>query len=144
MGVDYKVQPNGSIDRLKTRLVVKRYTYGIYYLEIFSPIVKITSVSFLISLATTYNWLLHQLDVKNTFLHGDLEEEIYMEQFPRFVVQGENSQLVCRLKKFLYELKQFPRTWFGRFSSIVMEFGLIRYEINHLYFIDIVILVKFY
>ncbi|XP_071915997.1 uncharacterized protein [Coffea arabica] len=128
-----KVQPNGSIDRLKARLVARGFTqvYGVDYLETFSPVAKITSVRLLISLAATYNWPLHQLDVKNAFLHGDLEEEVYMEQPPGFVVQGENSQLVCCLKKSLYGLKQSPRAWFGRFSSVVMEFGLTRCGVDH-------------
>ena len=75
------MQSNGSIDRLKIRLVVKGFTqvYGTDYLDTFSHVAKITSVCFLIFLAATYNWLLHQLIVKNAFLHGDLKEEIYMK-----------------------------------------------------------------
>jgi len=59
------------------------------------------------------------VDVKNVFLNGDLQEEIYMEQPPGFVAQGESSGLVCRLRKFLYGLKQSPRAWFGKFSNVV-------------------------
>ncbi|RVW81338.1 Retrovirus-related Pol polyprotein from transposon TNT 1-94 [Vitis vinifera] len=66
-----------------------------------------------------------QLDIKNVFLHGDLPEEVYMEQPPGFVAQGE-SGLVCRLRHSLYGLKQSPRAWFSRFSSIVQEFGMLR------------------
>ncbi|RVW97006.1 Retrovirus-related Pol polyprotein from transposon RE2 [Vitis vinifera] len=66
-----------------------------------------------------------QLDIKNVFLHGDLAEEVYMEQPPGFVAQGE-SGLVCRLCRSLYGLKQSPRAWFGRFSSVVQEFGMLR------------------
>ncbi|RVW17843.1 Retrovirus-related Pol polyprotein from transposon RE2 [Vitis vinifera] len=65
-----------------------------------------------------------QLDIKNVFLHGDLAEEVYMEQPPGFVAQGE-SGLVCRLRRSLYGLKQSPRAWFGRFSSVVQEFGML-------------------
>jgi hypothetical protein len=83
-----------------------------------------------ISLAATYNWPLHQLDVKNAFLHGDLLEEVYLEQPPGFVAQGECSK-VCKLQKSLYGLKQSPRAWFGRFSSVVTKFGLRRCSYDH-------------
>ena len=55
------------------------------YFETFSPVAKMTFVRLFISLAATYNWNLHQLDIKNVFLHGDLQEEVYMEQPLGFV-----------------------------------------------------------
>ena len=67
---------------------------------------------------------LFQLDIKNVFRHGDLAKEIYMEQPPGFVAQGE-SGLVCKLRRSLYGLKQSPQAWFSRFSSMVQEFGMI-------------------
>ncbi|RDX95889.1 hypothetical protein CR513_21514, partial [Mucuna pruriens] len=76
------------------------------------------------------NWPLHQLDIKNAFLHGDLDEEIYMEQPPSFVAQGESS-LVCKLRRSLYELKQSPRAWFGKFSQVVQNFKMTRSETDH-------------
>ncbi|RVX04676.1 Pentatricopeptide repeat-containing protein, chloroplastic [Vitis vinifera] len=71
-----------------------------------------------------------QLDIKNAFLHGDLAEEVYMEQPLGFVAQGE-SGLVCRLRRSLYGLKQSPRAWFDRFSSVVQEFGMLRSTADH-------------
>ncbi|RVW43683.1 Retrovirus-related Pol polyprotein from transposon RE2 [Vitis vinifera] len=71
-----------------------------------------------------------QLDIKNVFLHGDLAEEVYMEQPPGFVAQGE-SGLVCRLRRSLYGLKQSPRAWFDRFSFVVQEFGMFRCTADH-------------
>ena len=69
-----KVNPDGFIARLKARLVAKGYaqTYGVDYFDTFSPIAKMTSVQFFISLAVTYNWDPHKFDIKNSFLHGDL------------------------------------------------------------------------
>ncbi|RVW37765.1 Retrovirus-related Pol polyprotein from transposon RE1 [Vitis vinifera] len=82
-------------------------------------------VRLLLSMAAMCSWPLYQLDIKNVFLHGDLAEEVYMEQPPGFVAQGE-SGLVCRLCRSLYGLKQSPRAWFSRFSSVVQEFGMLR------------------
>ena len=76
------------------------------------------------------HWPLYQLNIKNTFLHGELLEEVYMEQPSGFVAQGE-SGLVCKLHRSLYGLKQSPRAWFGRFSSVVQEFGMLGSEADH-------------
>ena len=120
-----KVNPDGSIARLKARLVAKGYahTYGVDYSDTFFPVAKITSVRLFISLVVTHNWDLHQLDIKKVFLHGDLQEEVYMEQPPGFVAQGKIGK-VCCLRKSLYGLKQSPRTWFGKFNQVVEKFGL--------------------
>ncbi|RVW69943.1 Retrovirus-related Pol polyprotein from transposon TNT 1-94 [Vitis vinifera] len=127
-----KVGPDGQVDRLKARLVAKGYTqvYGSNYGDTFSPVVKIASVRLLLSMAAMCSWPLYQLDIKNVFLHGDLAEEVYMEQPPGFVAQGE-SGLVCRLRRSLYGLKQSPRAWFSRFSSVVQEFGMFRSTADH-------------
>ena len=76
-----KVNPNGSIAWLKTRLFAKWYgqIYGVDYPDTFSFVAKMTSVWLFISMAATYNWDLHQLDIKNVILHGDFQEEVYME-----------------------------------------------------------------
>ena len=112
-----KFNPDGSVARLKARLVAKGYaqTHGVDYFDIVSPVAKLTYVRLFISLATSNNWDLHQLDIKNVFLHGDLQEEVYIEQPPGFVAQGEIGK-VCRLRKSLYGLKQSHRAWFGKFS----------------------------
>ena len=127
-----KLNPDGTLARLKARLVAKGFaqTYGVDYSDTFSPVAKMTSVRLFISLAATHNWHLHQLDIKNAFLHGDLHEEVYMEQPPGFVAQGEYEK-VFRLQKALYGLKQSPRAWFGRFSQTLEQFGLRKSKSDH-------------
>ena len=77
---------------------------GIDYTETFSPISKMISIQTIVALATKCGWKMFQMDVKSVFLYGDLEEEIYMQQPPRFFKDGE-EHLVCRLRKSLYGLK---------------------------------------
>ena len=91
--VKYKV--DGSIDRHKVRLVAKGFTqtYGIDYQETFAHVAKLNTVRVLLSLAANLDWKLHQLDVKNAFLNGDLEEEIYMDLPPGFDEAGRNGRV---------------------------------------------------
>ena len=92
---------------------------GIDYHKTFSPIVKTVTVRLLLSLAISYNWSIRQLDVKNTFLHGNLTEEVYMKQPPGFV-HSSFSKHVCKLKRAIYGLKEAPRAWFHHFSSFLL------------------------
>ncbi|RVW99855.1 Retrovirus-related Pol polyprotein from transposon TNT 1-94 [Vitis vinifera] len=94
-----KVGPDGQVDRLKARLVAKGYTqvYGSDYGDTFSPVAKIASVRLLLSMAAMCSWPLYQLDIKNAFLHGDLAEEVYMEQPP-----GSDQDGIQKLKQHLF------------------------------------------
>ena len=117
------------------------------YSDAFSLVAKMISIRFFIFLVATYNWDLHQLDIKNAFLHGDLQEEVYMEQPAGFVASGEIGR-VCRLWKSLYSLKQSPRAWFGKFSQVVKEFGMQKNKYDHSVFYrnssyDIILLVVY-
>ena len=96
--------------KYKARLVVKGFSQkqGIDFDEIFYPVVKMSSIRVVLGLVANLDLKLEQLDVKTTFLHGDLKEEIYMDQPEEFKVKGK-EHIFCKLKKSLYGLKQAPR-----------------------------------
>ena len=103
-------EEDGRKKIFKAKLVVKGFAQkkGIDFDEIFSPIVKMTSILTILSIMATEDLHLEKFDVRKTFLHGDLDEEIYMAQPQGFEVKGKEN-LMCRFKKNLYGLKQEPR-----------------------------------
>jgi len=119
-----KHRADGTINQFKASLVAKGYTqsFGIDYQETFAPVAKMNTIRVLLSLAANFSWPLKQFDVNNAFLHGDLEEEVYMQLPPRFNI-SQSSGKVCRLRKALYGLKQSPRAWFGRFTEAMKRIG---------------------
>ena len=121
-----KYNPDGSIARYKARLVARDFSqaYGLDYHETFSPVARLSSIRVLFSIALDQSWSLHQLDVSNAFLYGDLDEQVFMEQLPGYVAQGESSE-VCLLKKAIYGLKQSPRAWFHKFSQLLFSYGFV-------------------
>ena len=130
-----KQNPDGKVERYKARLVAKGYTqtYGIYYEETFAPVAKMSSVRTLISCASNLSWDLHQLDVKNAFLHGDLQEEIYMHIPPGFDT-AQTKDKVLRLHRSLYGLKQSPHAWFDRFRRSLLKMGYHQSNADHTLF----------
>jgi hypothetical protein len=101
---------DSSIERFKARLVAKGYHQqpGLDFTETFSPMVKANTIRLVLSLAITQQWTICQIDIQNAFLHGQLQEEVYMQQ-PQGYVHPNFPHHVCRLKKSLYGLKQAPR-----------------------------------
>ena len=131
-----KQDGEGKKERYKARLVVKGFAQkeGIDFNEIFSPVVKMSSIRVVLGLIAALNLECEQLDVKTAFLHGELEEEIYMEQPEGFQVKGKEN-LVCRLKKSLYGLKQAPRQWYKKFDAFMLKHGFSRLEADHCVYI---------
>ncbi|RVW69978.1 Retrovirus-related Pol polyprotein from transposon RE1 [Vitis vinifera] len=131
-----KYKADGSVERFKARLVARGFTqsYGIDYQETFAPVAKLNTIRILLSLAVNQDWCLQQLDIKNAFLNGDLEEEVYMEILPGFEESMAKNQ-VCKLQKSLYDLKQSPRAWFDRFTKAVLKLGYKQGQADHTLFV---------
>jgi hypothetical protein len=113
-------------------LVAKGYSQveGVDFDDIFSLVAKLTSIKVLMYLATTFDLEIEKMDVKTMFLHGDLEEEIYVKQPKGFVVKGKKEQ-VCKLKRSLYGLKQSPRMWYQNFDINILSLGFVRSKVDH-------------
>ena len=89
-----------------------------------------STIRLVLEMVAIENLHLEQLDVKMAFLHGDLKEDIYMIQLEGFIVQGQEN-LVCKLKKSLYGLKQALRQWYKKFDSFMHKIGFKRCEADH-------------
>lgn len=126
-----KFNQDGSVDRYKARFVVRgfRQVSGVDYLkhEIFSPIVRIQTVRFLLALTAELNLELKHLDVCTAFLYGDLKEEMYVKQSLGFK-DKKNLTKVCRLLKSLYGLKQPPKHWYEKIDFVLLDNGFIHCE----------------
>jgi hypothetical protein len=122
----HKLTSDGSLDRYKAQWVLRGFTQrpGVDYDETFSPVVKFATIRAVLSLALSWNWVIHQLDVKNAFLHGTLTETIYCNQ-PTGFVDAAHPDLVCRLNRSLYGLKQAPRDWYSRFAIYLASLGFV-------------------
>ncbi|PKU87366.1 Retrovirus-related Pol polyprotein from transposon TNT 1-94 [Dendrobium catenatum] len=119
-----KLYPNGQVERYKARLVAQgcAQEFGINFTETFSPVAKMVTIRMLITVALNRNWKVTQLDVSNAFLHGELEDEVYMKQ-PRGFEDAQHPTHVCKLRKSIYGLKQSPRQWFHKLTRFLLQLG---------------------
>jgi hypothetical protein len=122
----HKLTSDGSLDRYKARWVLRRFTQrpGVDYDETFSLVVKFATVRTVLSLALSRDWAIHQLDIKNAFLHDTLMETVYCSQ-PTGFIDEARPDLVCRLNRSLYGLKQAPQAWYSCFASYLASIGFI-------------------
>lgn len=123
----FRIKPNedGKPSKYKARLVVKGFLqkYGIDYEETFAPVAKLTTIRIVLAVGVQTGLFFHQMDVKTAFLHGDLREEIYMD-IPEGLTASSN--MVCKLNKSLYGLKQSPRCWNEKINTVLIQLGYVR------------------
>ena len=117
-----KYNADGSIERYKTRLVAKGFTQkaGIDFEETFSPVVRYTSIRALLAIVNQLDLELHQMDVSTAFLNGELKEDIYMSQ-PEGYIQEGKEDMVCKLNKSIYGLKQASRCWYDTLGKFLKD-----------------------
>ena len=130
-----KLLANGEIERHKSRLVVlgNKQKEGLDYTETFSPVAKMTTVRIFLDIAAKKNHEIHQMDVHNAFLHGDLRDEVYINIPLGF--SEPNEKRVCRLRKSLYGLKQAPRCWFAKLVEALEKYGFSQTYSDHSLFV---------
>jgi len=121
-----KRNADGTIDRFKARLVAKGFNQrpGLDYKETFSLVMKPATIRSVLTIVVTQGWQLRQLDINNSFLHGLLNEDVYMVP-PSGFKDDTNPQHVCRLNKAIYGLKQAPRAWYSTLRGAILEFGFV-------------------
>ena len=115
---------DGKVETFKARLVAKGYTQkeGINYDETFSPVAMLKSVRILLVVVAALDYEIWQMDVKTTFLNGELEEDIYMQKPKGFIALGQ-EHMVCKLHRSIYGLKQASRSWNIRFDQVIKLYG---------------------
>lgn len=110
-----------GVDRHKARLVAQGFTQtlGLDFFNTFSPVIKPATLRLVLSVAASFNWAVHQIDINNAFLSGTLQETVYMRQSQGFEDRTKPSH-VCKLHKALYRLKQAPQAWFDKLMETLM------------------------
>lgn len=132
--INYKA--NGEVKRFKARLVAKGYNQkeGLDYQETFSLVVNMVIVRSVLSLVASRHWIVHQMDVYNAFLQGDLSEEVYMT-VPQGYSGSSDKSLVCKVLKSLYGLKQASRHWNIKLTTALISYGFQQSHLDYSLFI---------
>ncbi|PNX85850.1 hypothetical protein L195_g041924 [Trifolium pratense] len=133
-----KLNENGEVEKYKARLVAKGYSqqYGVDYTEVFAPVARWDTIRMVIALAAQKGWSVYQLDVKSAFLHGELNEAVFVDQPQGYVKKGDTVK-VYRLKKALYGLKQAPRAWYSRIEAYFIKEGFEKCPYEHTLFVKL-------
>jgi hypothetical protein len=130
----FKLKRNeeGQVVKHKAHLVAKGYVQkeGIDFNEVFAPVARLESVRLLLAIAAHHSWEVHHMDVKSTFLNGDLKEVVYVQQRPGFI-NDDNPDKVLRLHKALYGLRQAPRAWNAKLDNTLLSLGFKRCASEH-------------
>ena len=126
-----KLDENGQVTRNKAILVCKGYAQieGIDFEETFAPVARMEAIRTILAYACSKRIKVYQMDVKSTFLNGELEEEVYIEQ-PQGFLLSEHGDFVCRLKRALYGLKQAPKAWYARLDKYLQQEGFKRGSVD--------------
>jgi transposase InsO family protein len=134
-----KQDANGNVVRFKARLVARGFSqaYGIDYFDTFAPVAKLTTYRVIFALAALEQWEIHGMDVITAYLLGKLNEEIYMMQPEGFVRMGMKRNMVCRLLRSLYGLKQAARVWNLKIHAFLVKIGFVRSSADPCLYIDV-------
>lgn len=127
-----KLKPDGSFSKYKARLVANGFLQrqGLDFTEVFAPVARMKTIRLVVTVACARCWSLFHLYVKSAFLHGPLEEEVYVQQPPRFVDKGIEHQ-VYKLQKALYGLRQSPRAWNKHIDLFLLKLNFTRCVVEH-------------
>ena len=131
-----KLNESGEVDKYKARLVAKGYhqRQGVDFQEVFAPVARCDTIRAILALAAQRSWKVLQLDVKSSFLNGELNEDVYIAQSKGFE-EREATRKVYKLNKALYGLKQAPRAWYNRIEGYFMREGFEKCYFEHTLFV---------
>lgn len=134
----YKTKYNekGEVDKFKARLVAKGYHQreGIDFHEVFALVARWDTIRVILATAARRGWMLFQLDVKSAFLHGELREDVYVDQ-PEGFEDQRDTRRVYKLRNALYGLKQAPRAWYTRIEGYFSREGFEKCYCEHTLFV---------